>query len=396
MAQIQSGESYADGQQVTADRLNNQTNGAILLPGAISDQTPIATGTVANADKVLLYDASINSLRSANVSDLLNSGLSIVAPTATIDTLTVDQVVGKTNKDIDLNPSNGVTVAGKSFTSTDGITANVTAVAHGLKTGMHLNVTASNPAYTGKQVITVTSPDGFSFTIKQTTPVAASGTLSYNADATSKAYGNLFVSEQATVGTDLRVIGNSVVQGNSNVEGVLNVTGVANFAGGINVSGGNFLVMYSVTEEIIPFYQAPTGSSNQTVLAYEGSIFTKPANEFWYFEVDGYVTYFNTGGSNLVGVVLRFVNNATTNPYSIVVGQAGASATPVDLHFHTSWIIPTGTALSTERIKIMFYHNCISGTSPGVGFGQIQTTGEANQTHAVNPTKIRIFKYKPL
>jgi hypothetical protein len=396
MAQLQSPETYADGQQVTAARLNNQTNGATLLPGAITDQSSLAALTVASGDSVLLHDASTTSLRKTTVNDLLNSGIPITAATSTIDTLTVDQVVGKTNKDIDLNPNNGLTVTSKTFTSSDGITANVTAVAHGLKTGMHLNVTASNPAYTGKQVITVTSPDGFSFTIKQTTPVAASGTLSYNADATTKTTGNLFVAEQATVGTDLRVIGNSAVQGNSRVDGTLNVTGLANFVGGISVSGGNFLVMYSVTEEIIPFYQAPTGSNNQTLLAYEGPIFTKPANEFWYFEVDGYLTYFNTGGSTVVTVVLRFVDNATTNPYSVVVGQGGASASTVDLHFHTSWIVPTGTALNTERIKVMFYQNCLTGTTPGVGFGQIQTVGEANTTHSVTPTKIRIFKYKPL
>jgi hypothetical protein len=396
MAQLQSPETYADGQQVTAARLNNQTNGATLLPGAITDQSSLAALTVASGDSVLLHDASTTSLRKTTVNDLLNSGIPITAATSTIDTLTVDQVVGKTNKDIDLNPNNGLTVTSKTFTSSDGITANVTAVAHGLKTGMHLNVTASNPAYTGKQVITVTSPDGFSFTIKQTTPVAASGTLSYNADATTKTTGNLFVAEQATVGTDLRVIGNSAVQGNSRVDGTLNVTGLANFTGGISVSGGNFLVMYAVTEEIIPFYQA-LSPANVFVLAYTGPVFDKPSNEFWYFEVDGNLAYNSPSGAGSVGVVLKFVDNATTNPYSIIVGQAGVASGNVDLHFHTSWIIPTGTALTSERIKIMFYQNIFTfGSGAGVGFGQIQTTGESNQTHALNPTKIRIFKYKPL
>jgi hypothetical protein len=308
----------------------------------------------------------------------------------------VDQVNGKTNKDIDLNPNNGVTATGKTFNSADGITANVTAVAHGLKTGMHLNVTASNPAYTGKQVITVTSPDGFSFTINQTTPVAASGTLSYTADATSKAYGNLFVSEQATVGTDLRVIGNSAVQGNSRVDGTLNVTGLANFTGGISVSGGNFLVLYAVTEETIPYYFAPISSVLQTVLAYTGSLFDKPSNEFWYFEVDGYLAYGAASGASTVGIVLNFTNNATTTNYRTVVGQASVAQNNVDLHFHTSWIIPTGTALTSERIKIMFYHNISTAGGAHIGFGQLQTIGESNQTHALTPTRIRIFKYKPL
>jgi hypothetical protein len=395
MAQFQSPETYADGQQVTAARLNNQTNGAIALPGLITDQSNITANTVASGDSLLLYDLSATALREATVSDLLNSGIATSAPTSAIDTLTVDQVNGKTNKDIDINPNNGVTVTGKTFNSSDGITTSVTSVAHGLKTGMHLNVTASNTAYSGKQVITTTGTDSFTFTIKQTTPVAASGTLSYTADSTTKAYGNLYVSEQATVQNDLRVVGNSIVQGNSRVDGTMNVTGLANFAGGISVSGGAFLVMYAVTEEVIPYYQAPVGSVLNYVLAYTGSIFDKPANEFWYFEVDGNIAY--NGGFTTNTVALKFVDNGTANTYSIVIGQAGiGSSNNIDLHFHTSWIVPTGTALTSERIKIMFYQNIQSGTQAGVGFGQIQTIGESNTTHPLNPTKIRIFKYKPL
>lgn len=395
MAQIQSPETYADGQQVNAARLNNQTNGAILLPGAITDQTPLSANTVNVADTVLLHDASASGLRKATVSDLFNSGIPVNAPTATIDTLTVDQVNGKTNKDVDINPNNGVTVTGKTFNSSDGITASVTSVAHGLKTGMHLDVTASNTAYSGKQVITITGPDSFTFTIKQATPVAASGTLSYTADATTKAYGNLFVSEQATVGTDLRVVGNSITQGNSRIDGTLNVTGVANFAAGISVGGTSFLVMYEVTEEVIPLYTQPGGTANTYQLAYSGPIFNKPANEFWYFEVDGSVGY-RSLANNTVTVLLKFTDNATTNPYSTVICQAGDATSDIDAHFHTSWIIPTGTAASGERIKLQFYHNVTSGTLIRACVGQTISLGEANGALDLNSTKIRIFKYKPL
>lgn len=394
MAQIQSPETYIDGQQVTATRLNNQTNGAILLPGAITDQSPLIANTVDVADSILLHDASVTGLRMATVNDLLNSGIPTSAPSSVIDALTVDQVNGKTNKDIDVNPNNGVTVTGKTFNSSDGITASVTSVAHGLKTGMHLNVTASNTAYSGKQVITTTGADSFTFTIKQTTPVAASGTLSYTSDATTKAYGNLFVSEQVTAGNDLRVVGNSIVEGNSRVDGTMNVTGLATFTGGISVSGGSFLVLYAVSEEIIPQYINPVSTSLAYVLAYTGSIFDKPANEFWYFEIDGYMYY--NGGFTSNTIVLKFVDNSTANSYKIVIGQAGiGSSNGIDSHFHTSWIVPTGTALVSERVKIMFYHN-ISTATGNAGFGQIQSTGEANQTHPLTPTKIRIFKYKPL
>ncbi|CAB4139432.1 hypothetical protein UFOVP340_38 [uncultured Caudovirales phage] len=81
MAQIQSPETYVDGQQVTAARLNNQTNGAILLPGAVTDQPAIDAGTVATADGLIIHDASASALRKATAGDLLGSGVPIVAST---------------------------------------------------------------------------------------------------------------------------------------------------------------------------------------------------------------------------------------------------------------------------------------------------------------------------
>jgi hypothetical protein len=81
MAQIQSPETYADGQQVTAARLNNQTNGAILLPGAVTDQPAVTAGTVATADGLIIHDDSTSSLRKATAGDLLGSGVPIIAST---------------------------------------------------------------------------------------------------------------------------------------------------------------------------------------------------------------------------------------------------------------------------------------------------------------------------
>ena len=82
MAQIQSPETYADGQQVTAARLNNQTNGAVLLPGAVTDQTAISGG-VAAADAVIVHDASASAIRKATVTELLGGGVPVVASTVT-------------------------------------------------------------------------------------------------------------------------------------------------------------------------------------------------------------------------------------------------------------------------------------------------------------------------
>jgi hypothetical protein len=82
MAQIQSPETYADGQQVTAARLNNQTNGAVLLPGAVTDQTAISGG-VASADTLIVHDASASAIRKATVTELLGGGTPVVASSVT-------------------------------------------------------------------------------------------------------------------------------------------------------------------------------------------------------------------------------------------------------------------------------------------------------------------------
>lgn len=104
MAQIQSPETYADGQQVTAARLNNQTNGAILLPGAVTDQTALAAGTVATGDGLIVHDASASAIRKITAGDLLGSGVPI----------TTGAITGSTGADLVITPAAGqkVDVAG--------------------------------------------------------------------------------------------------------------------------------------------------------------------------------------------------------------------------------------------------------------------------------------------
>lgn len=104
MAQIQSPETYVDGQQVTAARLNNQTNGAVLLPGAVTDQTAIASGSVATGDTLIVHDLSASALRKATAGELLGSGVPI----------TTSSITGSTGADLVITPAAGqkVDVAG--------------------------------------------------------------------------------------------------------------------------------------------------------------------------------------------------------------------------------------------------------------------------------------------
>ena len=57
MPQIQAGVTYATGAQVTATNLNAHVNNAVLVPGAISDQTAASSST--SADSVLLLQGGV-------------------------------------------------------------------------------------------------------------------------------------------------------------------------------------------------------------------------------------------------------------------------------------------------------------------------------------------------
>ena len=73
MAQIQKGDTFADGQLVTAARLNALLDSAILNPNAITDQTQVSGGDIDNGDYLLVYDVSATALKKAYVTDILNS-----------------------------------------------------------------------------------------------------------------------------------------------------------------------------------------------------------------------------------------------------------------------------------------------------------------------------------
>jgi hypothetical protein len=115
MAQIQSPETYVDGQQVTASRLNNQTNGAILLPGAVTDQTAISGG-VASADTVIVHDASASAIRKATVTELLGGGVPVVASSVTGVAGSDLILAGASGQNVEvsgnLDVTNGLTVVG--------------------------------------------------------------------------------------------------------------------------------------------------------------------------------------------------------------------------------------------------------------------------------------------
>lgn len=79
MAQIKSGNPspFTSGQVLTAADLNSHVSSATLLPGAITDQTVLATALSPTDDLFLVYDFSVPALRKATVSQIVTSGAEV-------------------------------------------------------------------------------------------------------------------------------------------------------------------------------------------------------------------------------------------------------------------------------------------------------------------------------
>lgn len=96
MAQIIKGDTFADGQQLNAARLNQLLDSAQLSAGAITEQSALAPLTVSPTDLILIYDASAGSLKKTSIADILGSG-GIEIKTSTIvsnSTLSITTVSG--------------------------------------------------------------------------------------------------------------------------------------------------------------------------------------------------------------------------------------------------------------------------------------------------------------
>jgi hypothetical protein len=208
MAQFQSPETYVDGQQVTATRLNNQTNGAIALAGLITDQSNITANTVASGDSVLLYDLSATALREANVSDVLGSNVPV----------TTSAVTGGANSDIVLTPNDGTIVTGQAYTSGDGLTVTVTSTAHGLVVGQVILVTAAATGYNGTFRVATAATNSFTY-VMTTAATAGSSTLSYTKKGAIRNAGN------ESVAGSLFVAGSAVLSGATALTGATTVSG---------------------------------------------------------------------------------------------------------------------------------------------------------------------------
>lgn len=137
MPQITKGDTFADGQQVTANRLNQFLDSAQVTVSVISDQSSIATNGLASTDSTIVNDGGV--LKKATISDILNSNIPI----------TTSSITGGAGVDIAVTPAAGqkFDVGGAFESTTSNTTGNSTVGGNLLVTGSSTltgNVIADN------------------------------------------------------------------------------------------------------------------------------------------------------------------------------------------------------------------------------------------------------------
>jgi hypothetical protein len=96
MAQIQKGTTYgttSPSNLVTSTNLNNHVDDAVLLPGAITDQT--AKTVLASADTILVHSSADTALRKTTAAQVFSSPLPIGSSTANSGKFTSLETTGQ-------------------------------------------------------------------------------------------------------------------------------------------------------------------------------------------------------------------------------------------------------------------------------------------------------------
>jgi hypothetical protein len=299
--QISPGETFVNGQQVDASRLNNLAGHAILLPGSVTEQPDIGS-VIDQTDKLIIYDNSANALRSVTINNLMGS-----VSASNITTLTTSVINGQPNSDIAITANDGTLVSGKAFSSSNGLLVTVTSTAHGLISGQLVSITASNSAYSGLFQVTVASADTFTYSFS-TAVTAASGTCNYFHNATVRINGNITTS------------GNVVITGSVNA-GTASVTS-------LSINGKTPMTTQDNLNKIYTKSGTASGATGATVenLIYQTPTLTIPSDETWTYEfwvqtTSGYVngdTRADYGSVSLKAynnTTLLITLNGSTSPY---------------------------------------------------------------------------------
>ena len=371
MAQFSKGETFADGQQVTGARLNQLVDSAVLLAGAITDQTNITAGTVASGDSVLLYDLSATALREANVSDVLGSNLPV----------TTSALTAGTNRDVVVTPNDGVIVTGLGYSSGDGLTVTVTSSAHGLVVGQVILVASAGTGYNGTFRVASVATNSFTY-VMPTAATAGTGTLSYTKKGairntgSENIAGSLFVSGNATIS------GTTAITGATTVSGALTASGTANFTGAVQYDGVPVYGLTSVTEIAVPTVTADASTGtlyattcNQYIDICSFTSLTKTNKEIWVFEAEF--------PSQITAGTGKYAITKVGPP--IIVASEVYQTMNGESQIYLKWVVPASETFTGETYKLRM--NFIIGYVAGGVFLQSYPSSRASATNVFRLTK---------
>ena len=395
MAQIQKGDTFVDGQQVTGARLNQLIDSATVLPNIITDQTNLTANTVASGDSVLLYDLSATALREATASDLLNSGLAV----------TTSSITGVANSDIVITPNDGALVTGATYTSTDGLTVRVTLNSHGLVVNQVVTISSAGTGYNGTFKITAVAANTFDYVMPTAATPATNVSCSYTRQGTLRnpehgvISGNFYVDGNVNFSGTSNVIGDvindvkftstgavkipvgttaqrpsSPIAGQTRLNTTLGVletyngstwgvgvgltttntlTGTNDFTGGIKVDGTTGFMLYEIKEETVAF----TAASGDV---WTSSAFTKQKNEMWVLELS--VNIEGTVGSGNVYGTIKTRNSLNAD---LVVNQYNwtSTSTASKMPIYFKWFSKVGDSVSGDTVKLYCENSMRTSTS---------------------------------
>jgi hypothetical protein len=392
MSQINKGDTFADGQQVTGARLNQLVDSATINTNFITDQSALTAKTITSNDNLIVYQQSSNSFKKIVPTDLIQSNLPVIT----------SSITSGTNSDITITPNNGVSVTGVSYTSLDGLTSTITSNAHGLVTGQVITISsATNTAWNGTYRITYLSTNSFTV-ILTTATTSGTGTLNYIKNAVSRNTGTEVINGNIYVDGNSTFTGNALITGNLLTSGSITSTGVTTINGNVVENGsvtqnGAVIQNGSVTQNGtvnltgviqyngIPVYGVSQINKYTKNYTYYGNndfaefneTFIKQLNDIWVIQckIDA-ATSFSDDSQIIPTVRLTFagtnydnkvnlISVAEPNGNNVSSGTTGTStwgahlADPMAL----TWIIPAGVTL-TGAIRLSYISNTENTITP--------------------------------
>lgn len=304
MAQIQKGDTFTNGEQVTAERLNQLIDSAILLPQVITTKTELLSTELATDDKFLVYDTSADSLKKVSVSAISGSGGDIV--TSSITTASTPTRVNSVNITplYNFDATSATYVASTYGTSPPINTVIVTSTNHGLSNNDYVQILLADSKYNGVWRIQVTSPNGFQYQVPDLA-TTVSGSLQWIKQGSVKigtqiGNGNLYVAGNQYIDENLNVDGNAVINGTTYQlgpviqSGNVTQTGTVNITGSFQYNGTPVFGLYSTETNLFSNMSTWSNSNGYARLPSWGynwylttgnlhgtDVFVVPENEIW-------------------------------------------------------------------------------------------------------------------